>query len=43
MKTKNIFFFPIFAGLMLFASCSDLLDKEPYGQFTVNQMDTTSV
>jgi hypothetical protein len=43
MNTKFKFIYLIIMGLMLLTSCSNMLDKEPYGQFTVNQMDTTSI
>lgn len=43
MKTKNKFIFPLFAVVMFFASCSDMLDKQPFGQFSTAQMDSTSV
>lgn len=43
MKTNHKIFYPLFAGLVLLVSCSDMLDKEPYGQFSTAQMDNTSV
>lgn len=43
MKTNHKIYYPLFAGLMFFASCSDMLDKEPYGQFSTAQMDNTSI
>ncbi len=43
MNTKFKFIYLIVIGLMSLTSCSNMLDKEPYGQFTVNQMDTTNV
>lgn len=43
MKTNHKIYYPIFAGLMFLASCSDMLDKEPYGQFSTAQMDNTSI
>lgn len=43
MKTIHKFIYPLFAGAMLFSSCSDMLDKEPYGQFSTAQMDANSI
>lgn len=43
MKTNYKIYVPLLAGIMFFASCSDMLDKEPYGQFSVSQMDNTSI
>ncbi|WP_243348244.1 RagB/SusD family nutrient uptake outer membrane protein [Parabacteroides sp. FAFU027] len=43
MKTIHKFIYPLFVGAMLFSSCSDMLDKEPYGQFSTAQMDANSI
>lgn len=43
MKTTHKFIYPLFVGAMLFSSCSDMLDKEPYGQFSTAQMDANSI
>ena len=36
---RYIFILSFFNLLLLFSSCSDLLDKAPYGQFTADQLD----
>lgn len=43
MKTNHKIFVPLLVGILLFASCTDMLDKQPYGQFSTAQMDSTSV
>jgi hypothetical protein len=43
MKTTHKFYSLLIPAALLFASCTDMLDKEPYGQFSVAQMDSTSI
>jgi len=43
MKTNHKIYYPLLSILILFASCSDMLDKEPYGQFSTAQMDNESI
>jgi hypothetical protein len=43
MKTNYKIYYPLLAGFLLFASCTDFLDKEPYGQFSTSQMDNSSI
>lgn len=40
MKTKYILFVALAVGM---TACNDLLDQQPYGQFTENQMDENAV
>lgn len=43
MKTNHKIYYTIVAALLFLSSCSDFLDKEPYGQFSTAQMDNESI
>lgn len=43
MKTNTKIYYLLVPAIMFFASCTDMLDKEPYGQFSIAQMDSTSI